>query len=324
MSSRFIVTRQAIRVILVDVDPAPPKSARLSGSGEPSQASRSAIRQRQFAAGLRCSPTEGKSAECQSLVSGLEEARPSRPARGGPSRKAATPERKTVTKGGVGSAKGRPVPRLHGGFVDSAARRHRDRANDRGAVSSGSRVEDSGNDEVVLAETGAAGQGEERGTGGILENRAVAGDKKNAAQQRAWIFFEDESGFSQQPSIRRTWAPRGKTPILKARGNHWSRTSVAAAVGFHWNRSRSRLLGRTKADSHNSESLMVFLQELKRFVRGQRVILVWDHLPAHRSCSVSTWPATGKPLAKASVCLLVSRGPFILSKVSLYYARVNR
>jgi putative transposase len=28
---------------------------------------------------------------------------------------------------------------------------------------------------------------------------------------------------------------------------------------------------------------MAFLQDLKRFVQGQRVILVWDHLPAHRS-----------------------------------------
>jgi transposase len=136
---------------------------------------------------------------------------------------------------------------------------------------------------VVLAEAGAAGQGEERGAGRILEDGAVAADKKNAAQQRAWIFFEDESGFSQQPSIRRTWAPRGQTPVLKARGNHWSRTSVAAALGFRWDGGRSRLLARSKSDSHNTESLMAFLQDLKRFVPGQRVILVWDHLPAHRS-----------------------------------------
>jgi hypothetical protein len=136
---------------------------------------------------------------------------------------------------------------------------------------------------VVLAEAVAAGQGEECGAGRILEDGAVAGDKKNATQQRAWIFFEDESGFSQQPSIRRTWAPRGQTPVLKARGNHWSRTSVAAALGFRWDGSRSRLLARSKPDSHNTESLMVFLKDLKRFVQGQRVILVWDHLPAHRS-----------------------------------------
>ena len=136
---------------------------------------------------------------------------------------------------------------------------------------------------MVLSETGPAGQGEECPKGRILEKRALAGDKKKAAQQRAWIFFEDESGFSQQPSVRRTWAPRGQTPVLKARGNHWRRTSVAAALGFRCDGSRSRLLAQTKPDSHNTKSLMVFLKALKRFVQGQQVILIWDHLPAHRS-----------------------------------------
>ena len=111
----------------------------------------------------------------------------------------------------------------------------------------------------------------------------MAGVKKNAAEQRAWIFFQDESGFTQQPSIRRTWAPRGETPILRARGNHWTKTSVAAALGFRWDGRKTRLLARTKPDSFNTESLIVFLKALKRFVKGSKVILVWDHLPAHRS-----------------------------------------
>jgi transposase len=116
-----------------------------------------------------------------------------------------------------------------------------------------------------------------------LEVGALAGAKKNAARQRAWIFFQDETGFTQQPSIRRSWAPRGQTPILKARGNHWTKTSVAAALGFRWDGQQARLLARTKPDSFNTESLIGFLKDLKRFVRGARVILVWDHLPAHRS-----------------------------------------
>ena len=35
---------------------------------------------------------------------------------------------------------------------------------------------------------------------------------KNARRQRAWLVFEDESGVSQLPVVRRTWAPRGQTP----------------------------------------------------------------------------------------------------------------
>jgi transposase len=116
-----------------------------------------------------------------------------------------------------------------------------------------------------------------------LENGALARVKKNAARQRAWIFFQDESGITQQPSIRRTWAPRGETPILRSRGNHWTKTSVAAALGFRWDGRRTRLFARTKPNSFDTHSLIKFLQALKRFVGGRRVILVWDRLPAHRS-----------------------------------------
>lgn len=58
---------------------------------------------------------------------------------------------------------------------------------------------------------------------------------------------------------------------------------MAAALGFRWDGRKTRLLARTKPDSFNTESLIVFLKALKRFVKGSKVILVWDHLPAHRS-----------------------------------------
>jgi transposase len=144
-------------------------------------------------------------------------------------------------------------------------------------------VEDSRRDELDGAETGAASQGAESRSGPILENGPLAGGKKNAARQQAWIFFQDESGFTQQPSVRRTWAPRGETPILRSRGNHWTKTSVAAALGFRWDGQKTRLLARTKPDSFDTDSLIAFLKDLRRFVRGAKVILVWDHLPAHRS-----------------------------------------
>lgn len=73
---------------------------------------------------------------------------------------------------------------------------------------------------------------------------------------------------------------------MKTRGNHWTKTSVAAALGYRWDGKKTRLLARTRADSFNTESLIVFLKELKRFVRGAKVILVWDHLPAHRSTAM--------------------------------------
>ena len=58
---------------------------------------------------------------------------------------------------------------------------------------------------------------------------------------------------------------------------------MAAALGFRWDGKKTRLFARTKPDSFNTESLIDFLKDLKRFVHGEPVILVWDNLPAHRS-----------------------------------------
>src|ERR1039457_6181600 len=109
----------------------------------------------------------------------------------------------------------------------------------------------------------------------------MAGSKKNARHQKAWIFFQDESGVSQRPSIRRTWAPKGETPVLIHAFN-WSKMSICAAIGYRWDGRRSRLFFQTREGSYNTESLIAFLDDLKRHVRRQKAILVWDGLPAQR------------------------------------------
>jgi len=110
----------------------------------------------------------------------------------------------------------------------------------------------------------------------------MAGSKKNARRRKAWIFFQDESGVSQRPSIRRTWAPKGETPVLIHAFN-WSKLSICAAIGYRWDGRRSRLFFQTREGSYNTESLIGFLDDLKRHLRGQKAILVWDGLPAHKS-----------------------------------------
>jgi hypothetical protein len=111
---------------------------------------------------------------------------------------------------------------------------------------------------------------------------AVAGGKKNARRQRAWLVFEDESGLSQQPVVRRTWAPRGETPVLTHPFN-WQRLSVAVALAFRWDGRRPRLFFQTRLGTYKTDSLIEFLRHLRRHFRRQRVILLWDGLPGHTS-----------------------------------------
>jgi len=95
------------------------------------------------------------------------------------------------------------------------------------------------------------------------------------------IVFMDESGFSQRPSVRRTWGRKGKTPVLEEQVT-WSRFSAMGAVGWHPRRQQVRLFLSLRPQAVKGEEIIGFLRSLRRHIRGQ-VVLVWDNLPAHRS-----------------------------------------
>jgi transposase len=156
--------------------------------------------------------------------------------------------------------------------------------------------------ELELAEAGPAGERARRGGDRALGAGGVARDKKHARRKQAWIVFEDESGASLTPVVRRTWAPRGKTPVLRHPFN-WKRISMAAALAYRWDGARTRLYFQTREGTYNEESLIEFVRELGRHFRGQQVILIWDGLPSHRSRLMSQF------LAKQRHWLEVKRLP---------------
>ena len=85
----------------------------------------------------------------------------------------------------------------------------------------------------------------------------------------------DESGLSQRPHRVRTWAPRGKTPVLQY-GFNWKSLSVAAGLTA-WN-----FYFRLYPGAIKSPQVVDFLNALVRAIR-RPMILVWDRLPTHRS-----------------------------------------
>lgn len=92
----------------------------------------------------------------------------------------------------------------------------------------------------------------------------------------------DESGVTQKPSIRRTWAPRGKTPVI-VHAYNWQKLSVAAALGYRWDGKASRLFFQTRPGSYDTASLIGFLQTFQKERPGRKCLLIWDGLPAHKS-----------------------------------------
>jgi len=128
-----------------------------------------------------------------------------------------------------------------------------------------------------------------------VEDGALGATKKNARRRRAWLLFEDESGVSQQPVVRRTWAPRGETPILTHTGASWKRLSIAGALAFRWDGRRTRFFFQTRPGTYTDVALITFLRALRRHFRRQRVILIWDGLGAHKSGRMRAYLAQQTP-----------------------------
>lgn len=58
----------------------------------------------------------------------------------------------------------------------------------------------------------------------------MAARPKQARELNATLVFTDEGGFLMLPLLRRTLAPRGRTPVLRHRASHRDKVSVAAAL----------------------------------------------------------------------------------------------
>ena len=96
--------------------------------------------------------------------------------------------------------------------------------------------------------------------------RTLATGKKNAQKLKAWLCFVDESGFSQRPPIRATWAPRGQTPRVVEPFN-WQRFSGIAALLTRPDGQRPRWLLALHRGSVRSAQVVRFLQSLRRHRR---------------------------------------------------------
>jgi transposase len=110
----------------------------------------------------------------------------------------------------------------------------------------------------------------------------LAEAKKNAAARGQTIVFIDESGLSERPTVARTWAPRGQTPVIQYSFN-WKQLSAIAGLTF-W-----RFYFRFFPGTIRTPQLLEFLQALRAQLRGRKLLIVWDGLNTHRSRLLRDW-----------------------------------
>ena len=98
------------------------------------------------------------------------------------------------------------------------------------------------------------------------------------------IVFVDETGFSYQVEARTTWAPKGRTPVLRTVSK---RRQVSTAIGLT---ASGRIYREHFDHAIHGGDMVVLLEHLRRRVGGP-MILIWDHLQAHRSAVVKEFLA---------------------------------
>ncbi len=105
---------------------------------------------------------------------------------------------------------------------------------------------------------------------------------RRAKARRAVIYWGDETGISNQDQIGRSYAPRGKTPVVSRTAKRVTRSMIAAVS----NRGLMRFMlyeGALTADR--------FIDFLRRLLKdaGRRVVLIVDNLKVHKAGKVTAW-----------------------------------
>jgi transposase len=99
--------------------------------------------------------------------------------------------------------------------------------------------------------------------------------------RRPYIVFIDETGFMLTPLVRRTWAPRGRTPVIAVADAH-DRLSAIGALTVSPVLRRFGFRYHLLPDNANFRADLVvrFVDELRRRLREPLVIL-WDSIRIH-------------------------------------------
>ena len=97
----------------------------------------------------------------------------------------------------------------------------------------------------------------------------------NNHKNKAILYFEDESDFSLAPVIGKTWAPKGKTSVIKvssARGGVIAMSAVSPT-----GRIRFRLENR----KINAAVMIEFINQIRQTHKNKKVAVVTD-LPSNK------------------------------------------
>lgn len=114
----------------------------------------------------------------------------------------------------------------------------------------------------------------------------TSGFKKIQASARkigATIFFGDEAGVHTENFKARSYAPKGKTPVIPTTGSRLVKNFIAAISNL------GQLRYKTYFGSMNCKIFISFLKDLVKSANGKTVFLIVDNLKVHHGKMVTEW-----------------------------------
>jgi transposase len=124
------------------------------------------------------------------------------------------------------------------------------------------------------------------------EVRAWLGERYPAIRRRAkaedaLIVWGDEMGLRSDDPVGRSYAPRGRTPVVPAAGRRFGCNMISAISN------RGRLWFMVFGGRLNARRFIEFLGRLLRATGGRKLFLIVDSHPAHTATAVRAWLGDG-------------------------------
>ena len=106
--------------------------------------------------------------------------------------------------------------------------------------------------------------------------------KEKASNENATIYWGDETAVKPEAHVRRSYAPKGKTPTVRQPAKRFH-SSVISAIN-----NQGKMVWMALKNAMNADLFITFL---KRLIHGKKrkVILIVDNLRAHHSKKVKAW-----------------------------------
>ena len=108
--------------------------------------------------------------------------------------------------------------------------------------------------------------------------------KRRAKKENAVIYFGDETGMRSDHQAGKSYAPKGKTPVIKRTGNRFSLNMISAIS----NRGHLQFMIIDGNGRFNSDVFKTFLKQMIKY-RKQKIYFVTDNHSAHKTKLLNEW-----------------------------------